>query len=440
MPEPRSIDLQQQHPTDPAAVARTQEPRSLYLPNERPSANEEVGIGYVAIPGRLIGGIGIRVDGNAPERVVNLDIAKLEPAGPFDPSTSYVPVWNPGTPVDQVRRIPVSAVPADAPADGQIWGRQDGTWTAVEKGETGPPGPEGLPGPEGPQGVQGPPGVEGPAGPEGAASTVPGPQGPQGPIGPVGPQGPQGEPGDLRCSSDWNSITGKPSTFPPTLPIPSSGVTGLDAAQAAQDDAIDGKEPTIAAGTAGQYWDGTKTWVALPAPPPAVGLVDISDTPPPAPVDRQLWWKSSTGGLFIRFRDIDDTVQWVQVNAQPNSVAEAPMDGQPYVRQSGAWTVGSTAGGGGGITEAPTDGATYLRKGSTAGWVAGLPLTGGTLSGPLYINAATTQVAHSVAGYAFSAQATRCGGGSRRRSSGYSAAYYGIAATRLDSFVWQRLE
>jgi hypothetical protein len=40
---------------------------------------------------------------------------------------------------------------------------------------------------------------------------------------------------------DWADISGKPSTFPPTLPIASSGVTGLDAAQAAQDTAISGK-------------------------------------------------------------------------------------------------------------------------------------------------------------------------------------------------------
>ena len=36
----------------------------------------------------------------------------------------------------------------------------------------------------------------------------------------------------------WTDVSGKPATFPPTLPIPSSGVTGLDAAQTAQDSAI----------------------------------------------------------------------------------------------------------------------------------------------------------------------------------------------------------
>ena len=37
---------------------------------------------------------------------------------------------------------------------------------------------------------------------------------------------------------DYANLTGKPATFPPTLPIPSSGVTGLDAKQTAQDTAI----------------------------------------------------------------------------------------------------------------------------------------------------------------------------------------------------------
>lgn len=133
-------------------------------------------------------------------------------------------------------------------------------------GMTGPPGPQGaqgddstVPGPEGPagpQGVQGPQGVKGdtgatgpastvpgPAGPTGpqgakgdtgatgAASTVPGPTGPKGdtgatgPTGSTGPQGPQGVPG----TTDWNGLTNKPATFPPTLPIPESGVTNLTA-------------------------------------------------------------------------------------------------------------------------------------------------------------------------------------------------------------------
>jgi hypothetical protein len=75
----------------------------------------------------------------------------------------------------------------------------------------------------------------------------------------------------------WTSVTGKPATFPPTVPIawtdlsgvpstfppsahthPTSEVTGLDAALA-------GKEPAIAAGDPTYIWYGDKTWKPAPA-------------------------------------------------------------------------------------------------------------------------------------------------------------------------------
>lgn len=59
----------------------------------------------------------------------------------------------------------------DAPADGQIYGRQDEAWAAVPPPI---PGPQGEPGPAGPTGLQGPQGIQGP-------------EGPQGPPGPIGP-------------------------------------------------------------------------------------------------------------------------------------------------------------------------------------------------------------------------------------------------------------
>lgn len=61
--------------------------------------------------------------------------------------------------------------------------------------------------------------------------------------------------------NDWTEITGKPTTFPPTLPIASSGVTGLDTKQASQDAAIATKEPLLpAGGTTSNFLRGDKTW------------------------------------------------------------------------------------------------------------------------------------------------------------------------------------
>jgi hypothetical protein len=48
--------------------------------------------------------------------------------------------------------------------------------------------------------------------------------------------------------------------------------------------------------------------------------------------------------------------------------------------------VSTTGGGGGGIPDAPTDGAIYGRDGETETWVQVLPLTGGTMQGPLVLN------------------------------------------------------
>jgi hypothetical protein len=44
-----------------------------------------------------------------------------------------------------------------------------------------------------------------------------------------------------------------------------------------------------------------------------IGLVDVGDTAPGAPVDRQLFWQSNTGILWLRYNDGSST-QWVQVN------------------------------------------------------------------------------------------------------------------------------
>jgi len=241
------------------------------------------------------------------------------------------------------------------------------------------------------------PGPPGPAGPKGADSTVPGPKGdpglpgPQGATGAPGPTGPAG-PGLAAGGStgqvltkvsatdyatnwqtpvtDWNSLTGKPSTFPPTLPIPSSGVTGLDAKQTSQDNVL-AQEVTDRqnADTALQANISLKANIASPtftgdprAPTPTAGDNDtslattafvqtalstivggaiISDTAPSSPKNGQLWFESDSGATFIFYVDPSGPPgQWVQVNAgsqAPAIATDAPIDGQLYLRKDGSW-------------------------------------------------------------------------------------------------------
>lgn len=53
---------------------------------------------------------------------------------------------------------------------------------------------------------------------------------------------------------------------------------------------------------------------------------------------------------------------------------------------------GGGGGGGGGIPEAPTDGQLYGRNGENQQWMPALPITGGTLLGPLQLSGPTTNL------------------------------------------------
>jgi hypothetical protein len=94
-----------------------------------------------------------------------------------------------------------------------------GVWSnePAPEGPEGPEGPQGIQGPIGLTGLTGPPGpqgeqgIDGAEGPEGPAGS-PGATGPQGATGPEGPQGEVGPAG----ASDWDDITDKPATFPPS--------------------------------------------------------------------------------------------------------------------------------------------------------------------------------------------------------------------------------
>jgi hypothetical protein len=192
-------------------------------------------------------------------------------------------------------------------------------------GPPGPPGPAGPPGATGPAGPQGPPGPAGsggggvtisdppPASPivgslwyesdsgqlyvwydDGssaqwvATSSLEGGTGPQGPAGPTGPAGPPG-------TTDWAGITGKPATFPPTLPIAETDVTNLVSDLAAK------------APLASPAFSGNPT-----APTATAGDSDTS---------------------------IATTAFVMNAVTAAGGFPEAPTDGQQYGRQSSGWTV-----------------------------------------------------------------------------------------------------
>jgi hypothetical protein len=73
------------------------------------------------------------------------------------------------------------------------------------------------------------------------------------------------------------------------------------------------------------------------------------------------------------------------VDAHAGGIADAPNDGNVYGRKNLAWAIVPA---GGGLTDAPSDSSFYGRL--NAAWVKGLPLAGGTLTGPLILAANPT--------------------------------------------------
>jgi hypothetical protein len=154
---------------------------------------------------------------------------------------------------------------------------------------------------------------------------------------------------------DYDNLTDKPSTFPPTLPIAQSDVTGLVAGQAAQDAAINLKAPiaspaftgnptaptpsagdsdtslattafvqsTVATAVGGvnpfpeapvdglTYGRKNAAWATI------VGGAVVSDLAPGGPLQNgQLWFKSNSGDTYI-WVDDGNSQQWVQQNLMP---------------------------------------------------------------------------------------------------------------------------
>lgn len=170
------------------------EPRSLVVPATAPGQAQSVGVALPQLPGRIIGGSAIRVAMDGLSYSVNLDISELTIAVEGNPAPQWLAMWREGTSPGELYRIQASAILADAPSSGLTYGRKNGAWVDV-------------------------------------ATSV---------------------------SLAWTNITGKPSTFPPTLPIAQSGITGLPAALSAIDGeliSLDARLDGLVIGTTVQAYD-----------------------------------------------------------------------------------------------------------------------------------------------------------------------------------------
>lgn len=67
-------------------------------------------------------------------------------------------------------------------------------------------------------------------------------------------------------------------------------------------------------------WNGYGWVVKIEEPPVIPAVSVISDTPPPNPVEGQLWFDSSAGNTYIWYVDVDSS-QWVIITPQPDPSA-----------------------------------------------------------------------------------------------------------------------
>jgi hypothetical protein len=121
-------------------------------------------------------------------------------------------------------------------------------------------------------------------------------------------------------SVDWADITGKPSTFPPTLPIAQSGITNLVSDLAAKaptaSPALTGMPTAPTAAPATSTTQLATTAFVAAALSGVSGGATISPTPPASPAPGALWWSSADGGgqLYVYFND-GSSSQWVVANS-----------------------------------------------------------------------------------------------------------------------------
>lgn len=111
-------------------------------------------------------------------------------------------------------------------------------------------------------------------------------------------------------------------------------------------------------------WDGT-AWNIVPQMVDAVA----SDTPPANPAVGQLWWRASTGQLYIYYDD-GNSQQWVQAAGAAPASPGGPRIIDMETANNGSWGIdikpGSYSGGNGVVV----NGAVFTKKLDTA-WVEG---------------------------------------------------------------------
>jgi hypothetical protein len=144
----------------------------------------------------------------------------------------------------------------------------------------------------------------------------------------------------------WDNITNKPATFPPTLPIPESGVTNLVGDLAAKaplaSPALTGTPTAPTAGTADTSAQLATTAFVKAAIAGGASLT-IADIPPTATAGA-LWWDSSSGQLFVGYNDGSST-QWVAAVNQPGATGAtgpAGATGPNWTVSTGLTLTGST--------------------------------------------------------------------------------------------------
>lgn len=239
---------------------------------------------------------------------------------------------------------------------------------------------------------------------------------------------------EITVTGHWDTLVGKPPTFPPTLPIAQAGITNLTSDLAEKEDksakgTANGYAPLDGAGLVPSvflpaYVDEVQEYATV-AGFPVVGdvtvvyvaldtnkvyrwggstYVEISSSPgntddvpegsvnlyhtttraaaaaPVQTVNGQVGTviitKASVGLSNVdNTSDANKPISTATQTAIDAKLTDAPSDGTVYGRRNAAWIV-IPGGGGGGLPEAPaTGGQVFARQGSTTSWIRSIEYT-----------------------------------------------------------------